>query len=449
VPPDQNLPVTSRATLATVLARPQFLLLTIGQTVSQLGDRLHNMALLALVDAAAQSRTTGVEVAKIGVVFLAPTVFAPIVGALVDRMNKRTTMIVCDLLRALTVACVPWLYHATGFIWPAYVVAFLVGLLGVFFNAAKMALIPDLVAEHQLMPANAALATIGRFATVAGIVGGGVMVSWTIWDRVGWTGYEAGFYLDSASYSISVITLVVIMMLSRVHASRQPSEHPFIESAEVVRDEVRHIRGDMLSTFTLIRSHHGLRFVFLMVIVLGSLAASIYAILTAAALDILDVGTRGVGFLGGLLAGGMIVGSLIVGFVGTRFDKRWLMILGCLVMGLFMIGGSFAFTYAVLLPISFLGGTVLAPVMVAMDTLLHEWAPARSRALVFSTRDLVLGATFITFASIVGFGLALLEPWTDNQYAVAMRICGILVSAAAVSSALTQRHVPAEQARAA
>jgi hypothetical protein len=30
-----------------------------------------------------------------------------------------------------------------------------------------------------------------------------------------------------------------------------------------------------------------------------------------------------------------------------------------------------------------------------------------------------------------------------------MRICGILVSAAAVSSALTQRHVPAEQARAA
>jgi MFS family permease len=448
VPPDPN-PVPARATLATVLARPQFFLLTIGQTVSQLGDRLHNMALLALVDAAAQSRTTGVEIGKIGAVFLAPTIFAPIVGALVDRMNKRATMVVCDLMRAVIVACIPWLYHATGFIWPVYIAAFLVGLFGVFFNAAKMALIPDLVDEHQLMPANAALATIGRFATVAGIVGGGVMVSWTIWERVGWAGYEAGFYLDSASYAISVVALTVIMMISRAHERRQVSAHPFIESAEVVREEVRHIRGDMLSTFALVRSHHGLRFVFLMVVVLGALAASIYVILTAAALAVLGVGTRGVGFLGGLLAGGMIVGSLLVGLMGARFDKRWIMILGCLAMGLFMIGGSLRFSYAVFLPIAFLGGTVLAPVMVSMDTLLHEWAPARSRALVFSTRDLVLGAVFITFSQTVGFGIAILQTWTDTPYTVSMLVCGILVSAFAVSAAMTQRRIPAKQERAA
>jgi MFS family permease len=449
VPPDRNLPVPSRATLATVLARPQFVLLTIGQTVSQLGDRLHNMALLALVGAAAESRTTGVEIGKVGVAFLAPTVFAPLVGALVDRMNKRATMIACDLLRAVIVAFIPWLYHSTGFIWPAYVAAFLVGLLGVFFNAAKMALIPDLVDEHMLMPANAALATIGRFATVAGIVGGGVMVSWTIWERVGWTGYEAGFYLDSASYAISVITLSVIMMLSRRHDQRQASEHPFIESAEAVREEVRHIRGDMLSTFALIKSHHGLRFVFLMVIVLGTIAGSIYVILTAAALAVFDAGTQGVGFLGGLLAGGMIVGSLLVGLVGSRYDKRWIMILGCLVMGLFMLGGSLQFTYVVFLPIAFMGGVVLAPVMVSMDTLLHEWAPTRSRALIFSTRDLVLGAVFITVSQTIGFALAILETWTDEPSAVAMRICGSIVFLAAASAALTQRRIPANQPRAA
>ena len=48
-----------------VLARPQFTLLVIGQTVSQLGDRLHNMALIALVAAAAETATTGLEISKI------------------------------------------------------------------------------------------------------------------------------------------------------------------------------------------------------------------------------------------------------------------------------------------------------------------------------------------------------------------------------------------------
>jgi hypothetical protein len=294
------------------------------------------------------------------------------------------------------------------------------------------------------MPANAALATIGRFATVAGVVGGGVMVEWAVWQRVGWEGYEAGFYLDSMSYFVSVLTLAVIMLLSRAHDRRQRALHPLVESADVVRREVQHLAGDMRTTFALIRTHHGLRFVFLMVVVLGTLAASIFVILTTAAM--LDEGTRGVGFLGGLLAAGMIAGSLVVGLMGTHWDKRWLMVLGCLAMGLFMIAGSTAFTYAVFLPMAFVGGMVLAPVMVAMDTLLHEWSPPDARALVFSTRDLVLGGTFILFSQIVGFGVALLESVSSAPYALGLFLTGVLVVLGSVAAALTQRRLTSEEA---
>jgi len=425
------------------MSRPQFFLLVIGQTVSQLGDRLHQMALLALVAVAAQQRTAGVEVGKMGVVFLLPTIFAPIVGALVDRWNKRVTMIVCDFLRAAIVASIPWLYHTLGYIWPAYVVAFFVGLFGVFFNASKMALIPDLVDHDDLLPANAALATIGRFATVAGIVGGGVMVGWDAWQRIGWEGYEAGFYMDSLSYAISVATLIVITVLSARHARRHASAHPIAESAEVVKREARHLASDMRETWSLIRTHHGLRFVFLMVVVLGALAASIYVILTAAAIAVLDVGTEGVGFLGGLLAAGMIVGGLLVGLRGARWNKRLIMIAGCFTMGVFMVGGSLVFSYAVFLPIAFLGGTVLAPVMVSMDTLLHEWSPPGSRGLVFSTRDLVLGATFMVFTQVVGFGIAFLESFgVQSNYQVGLFVFGLLVSLGSALAALTQLRMP-------
>jgi MFS family permease len=424
--------------IASVLARPKFTLLVIGQTVAQLGDRLHNMALIALVAAAAAAATTGVEVSKIGVVTLLPTLFAPIVGALVDRWNKQFTMIVCHLMRAIIVAFIPWLYHTLGYIWPVYVVAFFVGVFGVFFNAAKMSVIPDLVEEQELLPANAALTSIGRVATVTGMVGGGLLVGWNIWNRIGWEGWEAGFYIDSLAYLLSVLTLVGISLLSHAAAKRNGVHHPIAESAEVVRREVQHLTSDMRTTFKLIKSHHGLRFVFLMVVVLGGLAGAIFNIMTAASIAVLGAGARGVGFLGGILAAGMIVGSLLVGTVGARWDKRWMMVSGCLMMGVLMLGGSIWFSYAIFLPIAFAGGAVLAPVMVSMDTLLHEWAPRTSRGLVFSTRDTVLGAAFIGFNTMVGTGIALLQAVARTPYAVAMFVSGLLVIAGTLLAASTQ-----------
>ena len=437
--PDESATVAKPGpgSIGAVLARPQFTLLVIGQTVAQLGDRLHNMAMIALVAAAAAAATTGVEVSKVGLVTLLPTVFAPVVGALVDRWNKQFTMMMCHLLRAVIVAFIPWLFHTSGFIWPVYVVAFFVGVFGVFFNAAKMAVIPDLVDHHELLPANAALTSIGRVATVTGMVGGGLLVDRS-WPEFGWEGWEAGFYIDSMAYLVSVLTLVGITVLSAAAAKRARSPHPIVESAEVVMHEVEHLKSDMRSTFRLIMSHHGLRFVFLMVIVLGALAGAIFNILTAASIAVLGAGAKGVGFLGGLLAGGMIIGSLLVGTVGAKWDKRWMMVIGCLLMGALMLLGSVLFSYVIFMPIAFLGGAVLAPVMVSMDTMLHEWAPRDSRGLVFSTRDTVLGASFIGFSTLAGASVALLQAVARTPYAVALFIFGLVVIVGTLGAGSTQ-----------
>ncbi len=301
-----------------------------------------------------------------------------------------------------------------------------------------MSLIPDLVDRDDLLPANAALTTIGRFATITGVVGGGAMVGWTIWDRVEWEGWEAGFYMDSLSYAVSVATLVLIMLIGRAAARRDGAGHPLAESAAVVKSEVKGMAGDLRETMSLIASHHALRFVFLMVVVLGALAGSIFNLLTASSIAILKVGTGGLGILGGLLAGGMAVGSLLVGTVGMHWDKRRMMVIGCLLMGLFMLGGSIWFSYAIFLPIAFAGGVVLAPVMVSMDTLLHELSPGGARGRVFSTRDLMLGASFALFNVIVGTTVALLEPEVDTPYAVSLFVFGLVVIAGTLGAAVTQ-----------
>jgi MFS family permease len=227
-------------------------------------------------------------------------------------------------------------------------------------------------------------------------------------------------------------------VLSRAAAKRNDGYHPLSESAELVLQQVANFRNDMKATFTLIKTHHGLRFVFLMVIVLGALAGSIANVLTAGSIAVLGTGVKGVGFLGGILAGGMIVGSLLVGTIGARWDKRWMMVMGCLLMGVFMFLGSVWFSYAIFLPIAFMGGAVLAPVMVSMDTLLHEWTPRSSRALMFSTRDTVLGASFIAFNVAAGALIALLQAVARTPYAVALFIFAVVVIFGTLGAASTQ-----------
>ncbi|MFN8582281.1 MAG: hypothetical protein U0163_15070 [Gemmatimonadaceae bacterium] len=139
--------------MADVLRRTPFSLLVVGQTISQLGDKLHHMALIALVGAGATASTGGIELAKLSVVFTLPVIlFGPIAGAMVDRWDKRLTMIVCDGIRAIIVALIPALFAATGHLWPVYMVAFVVFALGLFFNAAKMSLIPDLCRVRSCSP---------------------------------------------------------------------------------------------------------------------------------------------------------------------------------------------------------------------------------------------------------------------------------------------------------
>jgi MFS family permease len=441
----------SPQTIGTVLRRPQFSALVFGQAISQLGDKLHHMALIALVGSEAEVGTSGIALAQLAIVFTLPMIaFGPIAGALVDRWNKLNTLLVTDLLRAVIVALIPVMYAWAGRLWPVYIVAFFVFVLGLFFNMAKMAIIPELVTHRQLLPANAALSFIGRGATIVGVVGGGVIVGWTVWERFGWTGFEAGFYLDAASYVVSLLMLLVMLALSissrrRGTRSTASESHPVAEpSARLVKRSFAELVVDMRKTLGLIWHDRRLKFAFATLVLLGVLAASIYVVMTVSVQSILRQGTRGVGYLGGLMAAGMLLGSLAVGTLGSRWDKRQTILVGCALIGSLMVVASLAFRFEVFAPVAFTGGMLLAPIMVSQDTLLHEAAPADGRALIFSARELILGAAFMLSALGVGGGVALLgAAGVREPYRLALGVLGLLISVTGVVgeiAVLKDRH---------
>src|SRR6185503_1323664 len=126
-----------------------FSLLWTGQLISFFGDRIHQVALGVLLIDLGTPLDLGIALAMTA----APNVvLGPLAGAMVDRWDRRVTMIVCDVLRAGLVLLVPIVVHLS--MWWVYGITFVVATIGLLFRPAKNAVVPSIVDEDQLVTAN-------------------------------------------------------------------------------------------------------------------------------------------------------------------------------------------------------------------------------------------------------------------------------------------------------
>ncbi|MGW7270993.1 MFS transporter [Streptomyces sp. NPDC054864] len=151
--------------------------LWLGQTASQLGAQasqvtLPLIAVVALgVGAGQLGALRAVEQAPI----LLLSLFA---GAWVDRRRARDVMVLADLGRALALAAIPLAYLLGLLGMPALlVVAFVVGVLSVFFDVAYQASLVRLLHRDRLQAGNSALEGSRSAAQIGGPALGGAMVS--------------------------------------------------------------------------------------------------------------------------------------------------------------------------------------------------------------------------------------------------------------------------------
>jgi len=418
-------------TFASVLRIRQFFLFAIGQTISQLGDQLDHMALIGLIGATHAGGSSGPALAQLAIFFTLPVIlFGPVVGVLIDRWNKKKTLIVCDFIRAGLVVLIPLAYGWTKNLLSVYILVFFVFLFGLFFNSAKMAIIPDLVARRKLLSANSVNAFIGRFATVIGTVFGGLIVGWYVWEKIGWKGYAVGFYLDGISYAVSVVTLAFV--ISKAVKPREPVAAKLSQDMGEALQRVERVFlalfQDLREVYRLIRRDRKLFYVLASVILLAILGGSVYVLVIVIVQSLMKWGTKGIGFLGGITAGGMILGSFLIGTFGSRWDKRQTILLGFVTIGVIMAAFARSFTFLFLAPLAFLGGMILAPVMISQDTLLHEIVPGEARGRIFSTRELILNTSFAITAVLIGILVTVLPLLGSREpYRVALFVLGALI----------------------
>jgi len=191
-----------------------YLLLQGGQIVSSIGTQQQFIALSLLV-----LTLTG-SVVQTGIVVslntIAVLVVSPLAGALVDKWNRKWTMLICDAGRmflTLTIPLALW-FHALTML-QLYAVVTLAGVLGTIFSVANAVALPNVVMRDQLPAAlsqsQAAYSSVRTFGSFLG----GTLYS---------IGNVFPFLVNAVSFGVSVLSLSLIQgnFQSSQEGSRQP-----------------------------------------------------------------------------------------------------------------------------------------------------------------------------------------------------------------------------------
>lgn len=372
-----------------VLKNRNFCLLWLGQIISQIGDRLDQMALIALVYLRAPGSTLGI--AKILSFTIIPVfLIGPIAGVYVDRWDRRRTMFVCDFLRSVLVLTIPlFLFYSKSLV-PIYLIIFITFSIGRFFVPAKLSIIPDLVEKKDLLIANSLVNTTGMIAAILGFGISGVVVEWL--------GAKSGFYLDALSFLISG---TLIFLIAKQASASMNLKKVGKEIVEVIRKSIfQEIKEGALYFI----KNKNIRFTAGIIFMLWSALGAVYVVLIVFVQKTLHSATKDLGLLIMFLGIGLFLGSLTYGRFGQRFSHYRIIFVSLVLSGIMLI--VFAFTihryphFMIAAMLSSLLGFLIAPITIASNTIIHNASDNSMMGKIFSSLEIVMHLGFLLFMFI-------------------------------------------------
>ena len=143
----------------SVFGTRSFFRLWLAQVVSSTGDWIGLIAILAI--AARISNNSGAAVSLVMLARVVPGFFLGTVGGvLIDRLDRRKVMVVCDVGRASLLLVLPFVENLLGLV----LISFALEILTLLWGPAKDASVPHLVKSDQLQSANT-LSLVASYAT--------------------------------------------------------------------------------------------------------------------------------------------------------------------------------------------------------------------------------------------------------------------------------------------
>ena len=420
-----------RALWRLLAANGDYRLLVSAGLVSMIGDYAIGVGLTFLV-----YQITGSTLASGGILlatFLPSILLGSLAGVMVDRWDRRTTMMAANVLQV--VGLVPLLaVHDSSTIWIVYIVSAYQGCVEQFFMPAEQALVPHLVPKADLVGANGVNAQMRNLARLVGSAVGGIMASVA--------GISALALFDGVSF------VVAAGLVTRIRFRPTAVEAPADDRAPV--GSLSRLVGEWRAGLRTCLSNRSL-LVILVFMSITQLGEGIMGTLFAPFVkDVL----HGTGSQYGLIVGIQGIGGIIGGLAVTAAGHRW---------SAYTLFGWGAVTFGVVDLALFLYPLVLSGVVPALVCMLVVGVPGACtiaglmttfqtmtsdefRGRVYGAMSAVGGA-----AVLVGIGIA---GWLGERVGIvpiiAIQGCGYVLGGFMVILALrgttaTTVHVDREQ----
>ena len=368
--------------------------LWVGQVLSQIGDGVSKVALLFFVYDLTGS---ALKMTVIGILeTIPPLVFGPFIGVFLDRIPKRTAMLVIDVTRAALLTVIPLVY-ALGLLtlMRLYALVFVVALFSMAFGPSLNAAIPLLVKQNQLTRANAIMQSSATMGQLFGPAISGVLIA--VIDA------PNALYITAGAFILSAAAKIPLKIPHRMsNRRRQSLLHDFHIGISFVFVDNRLLLGLMIvaSLFTL------------------GIAGFVY-LLPMIGKQLLHADSIAIGWLWSALSIGVLSTTVWLAWRHTAgFRERLWMIVGASIVGGLAVFGLAVMpvTIVAALFIMLIGGSsgLVTPIVSAT---LQEMAPKEMLARVFG----VFNTGTMAFAML---GMTLFG-WVADTFSPVISLIGI------------------------
>ena len=369
--------------------------------MSQFGDRINQLALVGLM--AERVPGSAMELAKLMAFTIVPVFLVqPFAGVFVDRWDRRTTLLICDVVRGLLVLSIPFAFFAGQSMIPIYVVVFLAFCFSRFYSPAKMSIIPDLVEKESLLMANTLVSTTGMVAFVLGCALGGFLV-----DRYG---ARNGFIIDGATFLVSAALVFSIDISIKLKMDKNSI---LKVSKEIIGPIRRSVWSELGEGLRYLAHNKELRLIIAMISTILAAAGAVYVVIIVFIQESFQSVTRDLGVLAVCLGAGLFLGAVLYGKWGKRLvwykTMFWSMFTGGALLTAFALMVHFdpRLTAAMVLALAL--GIVTGPMFITANTIIHVVSDEHMRGKVFSALEIVIHGAFLA-AMLVSSWLAEFTP---------------------------------------
>ncbi|WP_186815836.1 MFS transporter [Deinococcus cellulosilyticus] len=290
---------------------------------------------------------------------LLPSIFAPLMGAWIDRLPLKPPLILGNLLRAGLMGVVAYMAFTDQFsLGVVYLISLINGLVDMFYTPASQSVFPTLVPPEELQRASGYMGMASQGMQLVGLVGGGFLV--------GVLG--SGFAIAWNAVALLVMSLLLLFVALPVRAPRT---------------EKTHLLQDTRAALQLVKQSAPLRFLMLLTFV----AAGVFAPLELMVPKIMlaaGQGSRGYGLFFGTMMGAMLLGSALVATGVLKASPRAMMFWGLLGMVLAFVLLSFSSVLPMVYASAGVLGLGIAVAQTAATVLEAQSIPEDFRGRVFS-----------------------------------------------------------------